>query len=256
MNGLAFLENINTVIDDDLIFEAENWVRPKAHSSKYIVDIAIVAACLCLTIGLSLGLSDKKDPIKIDNSIGSPMSENDIEQSEPLAFFAPDLFESFKDFEEHEKKAETNAVSFYYVPSSIPSGFELTQIAKRDNIYVAVTYSISDAAMSSIDAQEYAGLNSYDSSRLQTLICERSLFPDGHRSLETDFIANGYEPIEYEGRTYYRWDEHAENDPEKRVIGYELAFLDDDTLIFMHLPAIDTFEYMMRYANVEKVEIN
>ncbi len=257
MNGLAFLENINTVIDDDLIFEAENWVRPKAQSSKYIAGTAIAAACLCLTIGLSLGLSDEKDPIKIDNSLNmtSPMSETDIEQSEPAMCFAPDLFKSFKDFEEHEKKAETNAVSFYYVPSSIPSGFELTEIAKRNDIYVMVTYSIPAAAISSNNAQEYAGLNSYDASRLQTLICERSLFPDGQRSLES-FIANDYEPMEYEGRTYYRWDEHAENDPEKRVIGYELAFLDDNTMIFMHLPAIDTFENMMRCADVEKVEIN
>lgn len=186
----------------------------------------------------------------------SPMSETDIEPSELPLCFAPDLFESFKDFEEHEKKAEANAVSFYYVPSSIPSGFELTQIAKRENIYVMVTYSVSDAAMSSVDAQEYEALNSYDSSRLQTLICERSLSSDGQRSLETDFIANGYEPMEYEGRTYYRWDEHAENDPEKRVIGYELAFLDNDSLIFLHLPAIDTFENIMRYADVAKVEIN
>lgn len=185
----------------------------------------------------------------------SPATETDIEPGEPTICFGPDLFESLKDFEEHEKNAETNAVSFYYVPSSIPSGFELTEIAKRENIYVMVTYSIPTTAISSNNAQEYAGLSEYDSSRLQTLICQRFLFPDGQGSLES-FIANGYEPMEYEGRTYYRWDEHAENDPEKRVIGYELAFLDDDTLIFLHLPAIDTFENMMRYADVAKVEIN
>lgn len=182
-------------------------------------------------------------------------NKSEYDSSEPLECFAPDVFESFKDFEEHEKNAKTNAVSFYYVPASIPSGFELTQIAKRDNIYVMVTYSISAAAMPSNNAQEYTGLNSYDSERLQTLICERSLSPDGQRSLEA-FIANDYEPIEYEGRTYYRWDEHAENNPEKRVIGYELAFLNDDSFIFLHLPAIDTFENMMRYADVAKVEIN
>lgn len=183
------------------------------------------------------------------------MSETDIEPGEPTICFGPDLFESIKVFEEHEKNAEANAVSFYYVPASVPSGFELTEIAKRDNVYVTVTYSISDAAMSLNNAQEYAGLSEYDSSRLQTLICQRFLFPDGQGSLES-FIANGYEPMEYEGRTYYRWDEHAENDPEKRVIGYELAFLEDDSLIFLHLPAIDTFENMMRYAEVAKVEIN
>lgn len=214
----------------------------------------IIFLLLALSMTLvvcSCSASDQSN--SLDTS--SPMSENDIELSEPLEFFAPDMFESFKDFEEHEKKAKTNDVSFYYVPSSIPSGFELTEIAKRENIYVMVTYSIPAAVISSNNAQEYAGLNEYDSSRLQTLICQRSLFPDGQGSLES-FIANGYEPMEYEGRTYYRWDEHAENDPEKRVIGYELAFLDDNTLIFLHLPAIDTFENMMEYAKVSKVEIN
>lgn len=191
----------------------------------------------------------------IPDNITSSMSESGIEPSAPMQYHAPDLFGSFEEFEKHEKNAETNAISFYYVPSSVPSGFELTEIAKRENIYVMVSYSISDAAMSSIDAQEYAGLNDYDSSRLQTLICERWLYPDGQKSLES-FIADGYEPIEYEDRTYYRWDEHAEGDPEKRVIGYELAFLDDNTLIFLHLPAIDTFENMMKYADVKKVEIN
>ena len=184
----------------------------------------------------------------------SPTHETDIEPGEPTFCPAPELFKSFKDFEEHEKAAETNAVSFYYFPSSVPSGFELTQIAKRDDVYVTVTYSVPDAA-SLNNAQEYAELNEYDSSRLQTLICERSLSPDGQIALE-DFTADGYEPMEYDGRTYYRWDEHAENDPEKRAVGYELAFLDDDTLIFLHLPAIDTFENMMRYADVAKVEIN
>lgn len=256
MNGLTFLEDINNVVDDDLITEADLWVRPKTSNLGIIICAVTIAACLCLGVGLKYGLTKNSEHpfgtgVSINSSVAAPN-----EPSEPLEYFAPDLFGSIKEFEEHEKNDKTNAVSFYYVPASVPSGFELTRIAKRENIYVAVTYSISDAAMSSIDAQEYEALDSYDSSRLQTLICERSLFPDGHRSLKTDFIANGYEPIEHEGRTYYRWDEHAENDPEKRVIGYELAFLDDDTLIFLHLPAIDTFENMMRYADVVKVEIN
>lgn len=72
MTGLALLENINC-IDDDLIFEAENWIRPKVSNLKIIIG-ATVAACLCLTIGLSLGLSNKKEPpIENDISIGCPL---------------------------------------------------------------------------------------------------------------------------------------------------------------------------------------
>jgi len=66
MTGLEFIGNIN-YIDDSLIFEAENWVRSKAHKIKYMVGAAITAACLCLTIGLTVNYSKDKNP-QIDNS--------------------------------------------------------------------------------------------------------------------------------------------------------------------------------------------
>ncbi len=53
MTGLEFIENINYV-DDDLIFEAENWVRSNDHKIRYKFGAAILAACLCLTIGLTI----------------------------------------------------------------------------------------------------------------------------------------------------------------------------------------------------------
>lgn len=251
-------EMVNSLFQRREQYLAEQKIKRR----NAVISTALYCCAFAAVAGIGVWIKGEvsRKPIPVDSSMtnpGSAAGSSDVATNSlntPSPMFAPDLFESFKDFEEHEKKAKTNAVSFYYVPSSIPSGFELTQIAKRDNIYVMVTYSIPAAALSSKDAQEYAGLNSYDSSRLQTLICQLSLNTDGQSSLK-DFIANGYEPMEYEGRTYYRWDEHAENDPEKRVIGYELAFLDDGNLIFLHLPAIDTFENMMKYADVEKVEI-
>lgn len=56
MTGLDFIENINYV-DDDLIFEAESWVRSKARKIGYAVGAGILAACLCLTIGLKVNRS-------------------------------------------------------------------------------------------------------------------------------------------------------------------------------------------------------
>lgn len=67
MTGLEFVENIS-YIDDDLIFEAENWVRPKARKIKYMVGAAFFAACLCLTIGLTVYYSKGKNP-QIDDSL-------------------------------------------------------------------------------------------------------------------------------------------------------------------------------------------
>lgn len=61
MTGSEFLDNIGD-IDDDLVSEADSWVRPKPRRSKLLVAAAAAAACLCLTVGLSFGLSAKKQP--------------------------------------------------------------------------------------------------------------------------------------------------------------------------------------------------
>ncbi len=253
-------EMVNSLFErrEEYLAEQKRKRRNAVISAALYCCVFAVIGGIALTVKQSASrqtetVAPSSDAAANSFNMTSPLSEG--KSSDPLPSTAPESFGSFDDFEEHEKNAKTNAVSFYYVPASVPSGFELTEIAKRNDIYVMVTYSIPNTALSVYDAQEDAGLNSYDASRLQTLICERSLSHDGQSTLETSFIANGYEPMEYEGRTYYRWDEHAENDPEKRVIGYELAFLDDGNLIFLHLPAIDTFENMMRYASVEKVEI-
>ncbi len=178
------------------------------------------------------------------------LTDNDGEKLvEIQALNAPYSFNSFEDYEQHEKRTKANAASCYYTPSSLPPDYELAHITKRDDVYVMIEYSLSVQTVSDNELSEY------DAERLQTLICRYSLYPDGQKALEDDFISNGYEAIEYEGQTYYRWDEHAENNPEKRVIGYEIAFLDEGNLIFMHLPAIDTFENMMKYANVVKTNI-
>lgn len=98
-------------------------------------------------------------------------------------------------------------------------------------------------------------LSEYDAERLQTLICRYSLYADGQNPLEESFINKRYKEIQYNGKTYYRRDEHTENNPDKRIIGYEIAFLQDGNLIFLHLTAVDTFESRMRHADVIKIDI-
>lgn len=73
MTGLEFIGNINC-IDDDLIFEAENWVRSKARKIRYMVGAGISAACLCLAIGLAVNYSKERDnPIDGDRLSGCLM---------------------------------------------------------------------------------------------------------------------------------------------------------------------------------------
>lgn len=77
MNGLAFLENINNVIDDDLIVEADHWVRPKTRNLRIIVCIMTVAACLCLVVGLKYGITKNSErPLGTNKSGGSNAVSN------------------------------------------------------------------------------------------------------------------------------------------------------------------------------------
>ena len=77
MNGLAFLENINNVIDDDLIVEADHWVHPKKSNLKIIICALTFAACLCLGVGLKYELTkNSKHPLGTDVSISSNVVPN------------------------------------------------------------------------------------------------------------------------------------------------------------------------------------
>lgn len=59
MTGIGFIESINYV-DDELILEAENWVRSKARKISYTVGAGVLAACLCLTIGLTMNYAENR----------------------------------------------------------------------------------------------------------------------------------------------------------------------------------------------------
>lgn len=68
MTGIGFMKSINHV-DDELILEAENWIRSKSRKMGYTVGAGILAACLCLTIGLTVNYTKERN-----NSVESNMS--------------------------------------------------------------------------------------------------------------------------------------------------------------------------------------
>ena len=209
----------------------------------------IAAACLCLIMAMFFSVPMLK---KDNSSINDPNSVSDSTSTKsPLPLFAPGTFTSFEDFEKHEKEAGEKAVKYYYKPSVLTQDYEFSQITKRDDIYVMIEYTLSSNRNVSDEK-----LSDYDAQRMSTLLCQTSLYPDGKKTLEESFINNGFEEIEYKGKVYYRMDEHADNDPNKQITAYEILFLIDNDLIFMHLPAIDTFENMMKFAQVTKVVID
>lgn len=216
---------------DEYVDDVRN--QKKKKMPKWAKWTSAIAVCLAIVIGINLILG----------GMGGIAGNGE-------ALSAPYLFASFEDFEKHEKGTGENAELFYYIPSALTQNYELSQITKRDDVYVMMEYTLS-----SNQALSAEKLSEYDAERLSTLIFRYSLYSVTQEDLEESFIRNGYEPIEYEGKVYYCWDEYAENNPDKQIIGYEIAFLEDGRLFFMHLPAVDTFENMMKFTNIVKVNI-
>lgn len=244
-------------IDDELISGATD--SKKASKSNTWLKLGVLAACFTLIVSAFIivptiresdtPVIDTTNPIDKSTSVDGSATATEVDTTKPpQALFAPHTFTSFEEFEKHEKEDVEKGVSYYYIPSALTEDYRLSQITKRDDVYVTVNYTL--------DLNNTENPSDYDAERLSTLICQYSLYADGKKALESGFIKNGYKPVEYKGKVYYRWDEHAENNPDKQIVGYEIAFLEDGELIFMHLPAVDTFENMMKHANVIKVNID
>jgi hypothetical protein len=203
--------------------------------------IGILLVCIVLSISSCTGndttTTTSKDPTPTTNPNDTPIQ------------LAPELFASFEAFEQHEKGLGEKALSHYFVPAELSDEYEFFNITKRENVYVAVHYKVTEKISSS------EKLNSYELERLSTLICKYELFTtDPQYTIEKSYIKNGYKAFEYKGKTYYRHDEYSTDNPD-RLLGYGIVFTVDDCLIYMHLPAIDTFENMMQFANLQKVTI-
>lgn len=201
-------------------------------------------ALLVLTLSVVLIFAACAKADMSDTSVTSDTSGHAEVLSESQAFA------SLEEFENHEKTTGVKAVSHYYTPSALPSDYRLSRVTKRDDAYIMLEYTAPADKVTSSEK-----LSEYDAERLNTLICRYSPYSDGEKALEESFISKGYKPVELNGKVYYRADEHAEGNADKQIIGYELAFLEDGKLIYMHLPAVDSFENMIKYAYLDKVDI-
>ena len=155
-------------------------------------------------------------------------------------------FQSFEEYEQYEKQAKATPDG-YYVPATLPEGSELKRISKREGVYVSAVFNVPT------EVKVGESLSEYDRERLHTLTCVYYLYEDGSIALQNTFIPNGFKPVEYNGKEYYCMTEYATGTSEQIPTGYEIVFLEDGQLIYMHLPALDTLESMMKYADVVKV---
>ena len=166
---------------------------------------------------------------------------------EPL--FSGAVFTSVKELAAHEKERNWQDCSVCPEPQNWDERFQLARISLRENSYVMTEYQAApDEAM-------LKGLSAYDAERMQYLICKMSLFPDAEADLRINYIEKGFRETAVNGKTVYRWDEHAEGDPAKQTIGYEIALIENGKVVFMHLPALESFEEMARYLALNWIDL-
>ena len=220
-------------VDAELIEAAD---RDPVKTKKTIrLRWVAAAACLCLVIAAAIVIPTLRDRAE---------TPDDPPAATAAMTFALISFDTPEEYAQHELAAGT--CTAYYIPASLPDSCRLTRITKREGVYVAAEYAVTPP-------ETAVELNDYDAERLSTLLCVTYLTTDSRLALEESILRNGFAETEYGGETYYRWDEHMEGDPAKPVIGYELAFLRDGILIYLHLPALDSFEQMIRFADVRPV---
>lgn len=191
---------------------------------------------LILIICLTLSACSKSKEEKI---IDSFQQESSAGLTEPLKF---DSFEEYDTYFSTDRSILPNC----YILKSLPSGYVLSNIMVRDEIYIMVTY---EGPLNNTSLNEDS-MDSYSRERLSSIICKLKLYEDSGTALKDNYIDKGYSPVEYGGKVYYYLPEYSLDG--QTLIGFEMAFLENDDLIYLHLPATDTLENMLAFTEVEE----
>ena len=171
-------------------------------------------------------------------------------QAQNPSLYAPKLFTSIEEFVAYEKSLGEAASECYYIPSALGDDYELYSIIRQEKNqtisyeHITVKYKLKGA---DIDEGSYIELNT------KMISCEYSVREYSDVAFE-NYTNNGFEAFEYGGRQLYKLDIYNTWD-ETTVLSYRVIFRIDGHLIGMHLPAIDSFENMMKYTDVIRVDI-
>ncbi|MBO4872960.1 MAG: hypothetical protein J5496_06060 [Lachnospiraceae bacterium] len=200
-------------------------------TSMVFIEVITAAKSLAASTEAS---SDPAETTLPEESTGTILPAEEIDY---LSFYG-----SIEDFLEAQKQDPGSAGEVFFVPDLPPEEYQLVSVSKRDGVYISLLYKAVDPAVST------EPLSAYDAERRTMLTCTTYLSREG---LEM-FVKNGFQETVFDEKSYYVWEEHAENDSEKSLNGYEIVFLKDGKRVFMYLPATDSFEKLMRYADPEK----
>jgi hypothetical protein len=174
------------------------------------------------------------------------IEEENSQQSRQLSMPEVSLaFKSLQEFQDFIESTDGNENLTYQCSLTMKSleGYSLSAINYRNSIYIASHYAKDNY-------QNNPSYDEYENERLSTAIYEVFLFPDAQESLRLNYMDNDYEPIVIGKKTYYYMPEYAANG---NLIGHELAFIANDNLMFVHLPAAFTMEDLAQDSSILSV---
>ena len=266
-------------IDFDMVEDAYENTKQKKKSQKILWHkLGAIAACLALTImiisafaalpqNISPGVLtpgtqiDKTNPSRTDvvgtEPIGTEPIGTEPVGTEPVgtqaadpSTYAPKVFTNIEEFVAYEKSLGEASSQCYYIPSALGGDYELYSILRQEKNatityeHITVKYKLKGA---DIDEESFIDL------RTKMLSCEYSVREYSDAAFE-NYVDNGFEAFEYGGKWLYKMDTYTAD--KTTLLSYRVIFRIDGHLIGMHLPAIDSFENMMKYTDVIRVDIN
>ena len=170
-------------------------------------------------------------------------------QAQDPSLYVPKEFTSIEEFVAYEKSLGANSSKCYYIPSALGDDYELYSIMRqvKNQVttyeHITVKYKLKGA---DIDEGSNIDLNT------KIISCEYSVREYSDIAFE-NYTNNGFEAFERDDRQLYKLDIYSAD--KTTLLSYRVIFRIDGHLIGMRLPAIDSFENMMKYTDVIRVDI-
>lgn len=260
-------ENISDAlnnIDFDMVEDVYDNAKSKKKIQKSIwLKWGTIAACFTLMIVVAVTVlpenagvlelgnqTDSTDSPSTETMGAKPIGTDPIgTQAGDPSLYAPKEFTSLEEFVAYEKSLGEASSKCYYIPSALGDEYELYTIMRQEKNstityeHITVKYKLKGE---DIDEENFIDL------RTKIISCEYSVREYSDTAFES-YTNNGFEAFEYGGRQLYKKDNYSADNT--TLLSYRVIFRIDGHLIGMHLPATDSFENMMKYTDVIRVNI-
>ena len=190
---------------------------------------------------------------EVETTVEETSSSNDEPSTEYAiaACFGPQTFASHADLAAYIHENNCKNADHYYIPQILwEAGTVPRSIQMRPDTYITVFFDYR--LESQQDAKQQEG--DYDAERLGQIICQTYLFTDPQTALN-NFVPHfpDCKPVEYHGQTFYYMPEKSPSDS-SFLIGHSVFLIIEDRMIYLHVSGQESFEEMLRYTELIRVD--